>query len=213
MSEMYWLLLSFELKTLEAKIMWKRGALCVLDTWCSPCSWTIGHCNHGREHTFCPQICSGKHKTWSFLLVPTILQHLGEVSEGSTSRGGVAELLAFCRIWKYAEFWSLLAMFATYKVYDRSKKVRFASTTLLRFCGHLSSTTGEQSLSISTICVHQLVNLPSKQCPLSIAKATLSWAVGNGYTHSKVRQATAMYMRKTTGENASATIVVGLGSS
>ena len=67
-----------------------------------------------------------------------------------------------------------IAMFAVYKVYDQSKKVRFPSTTLLRFCGHLSSTTGEQSLSISTICVHQLVNLPNKQCPLSIAKATLS---------------------------------------
>ena len=66
----------------------------------------------------------------------------------------------------------MIAMFAVSKVYDRSKKVRFARTTLLRFCGHLSSTTGEQSLSISTICVHQLVNLPSKQCPLSIAKAT-----------------------------------------
>ena len=109
------------------------------------------------------------------------------MGECSTSRCGVAELLAFGRVWNWQNMQAFdIAMFAVYEVYDQSKKVRFPSTTLLRFCGHLSSTTGEQSLSISTICAHQLVSLANKQCPLSIATAT---AINENFkTFSRHRQ-------------------------
>ena len=40
----------------------------------------------------------GKEKTDLQKNFPKKRQHLGEVGECSTSRGGVAELLAFCRV-------------------------------------------------------------------------------------------------------------------
>ena len=106
------------------------------------------------------------------------------------------------------------AMFAVNKVYNRSKKVRFPSTTLLRFCGHLSPTTGEQrGLSISTICVvctyfcPPANNVPCPLPPTSTSLIFLSLAVDNGkdnYTQSACR---------ITEENAWAKNVVGFSSS
>ena len=160
---------------LNWKHLTKRSCgLCkLLDTWCNPCSWTIVHCSHGREHTFCPQTYSRKTENRFRKGLPKKVSAPGwsgwmQHIQGWRSRTvGILQSLKVCRV-------LIIAMFTI-----DQRKCGLPQLRCLDSAGIYHQPQASRAYpSASSVCTNSST-CPANNVPCPLPKPS----VGNGYTH------------------------------